>query len=99
MVEEGGTAVFQCAFHANPVNMAGIRWKKEGSALEEDTRTNLDWKEVGSNAVNSRLVLRNVTKADIGRYLCAVTNGIGGETVKETFLLVKSKLNLATGFR
>ena len=54
-------------------------------------RMSMDWKETGASTVKARLLIRNVTEADMGRYLCAVDNGIAASTRKETFLLVKSK--------
>ena len=101
MVEEGDTAVFECLFHANPLTLDGIVWRREeGEGWKtlrrgEDTPTSsASWEEIGGNSINSRLVLRNVSEKDIGRFLCAVDNGVGEETVKETYLLVSSKYYL-----
>ena len=52
----------------------------------------MDWREAGANTVNARLVIRNITEADMGVYVCALSNGISEEVRKETYLIVKSKL-------
>ena len=98
MVEKGDTAVFECLFHANPLTLDGILWRRETGAgwqtlrRGEDTPTSsASWEEVGGNTMNSRLILKNVTEKDIGRFVCAVYNGVGEETVKETYLLVASE--------
>lgn len=101
MAEEGETVVFECAFHANPVTYEGIQWRRETEGglevLKRGTEVagvTADWEEIGGNSVKSRLVLRNVTEGDIGRFYCAVSNGIGEETLKETYLLISSRFIL-----
>ena len=95
------TVVFECRFHANPLTYDGITWRRNGPHGPEtfrrdgtDSRITVDWKEEAGGEVNSRLTVKNVTTADIGGFVCGVDNGIGGETVKETFLLVASKFLL-----
>ena len=89
--------MFECRFHANPLTYDGIVWRRangpETYSREngQDRRITVDWREEAGGEVNSRLTVRNVTAEDIGGFVCGVDNGIGGETVKETFLLVASK--------
>ncbi|XP_022258440.1 B-cell receptor CD22-like [Limulus polyphemus] len=73
IVKETKEAKFFCSFDANPSNITGVTWYKDGVELVngEDQRLEVSGSEVPT------LTIRNVSRTNRGLYHCSLRNTIG----------------------
>lgn len=85
----GSSVMASCVADGFPIPK--VEWKQ----LLEDGSEYRDMRESFSNFIimhNGSFLIENVTKKNEGKFLCQVTNGIGGERVKElNFFKVNDK--------
>ncbi|XP_036370269.1 neurofascin-like [Octopus sinensis] len=82
-VSKGAEAIFTCAATSDTMQEDDLRtiWWKDGKAIAIDDRISL-------NSQNNSLTIRSVTRNDVGRYTCMVTDGLDSVNAS-AFLSVK----------
>ena len=83
MVDEGSDAVLECKAAGNPLTTSTVTWRREGFDMQG--RTVLSSTQNGT----AYLTVNDITRNDTGAFECVASNGIGGETVEKTWLVVK----------
>lgn len=82
MVGEKESATLECTVDGNPLSTEHVTWKRAGFSMEK--RANFSF-----NNITSSLTIKDVTVDDMGSFYCVVDNGIGNESSKPAFLVVK----------
>ncbi|XP_036370266.1 hemicentin-1-like isoform X2 [Octopus sinensis] len=82
-VSKGAEAIFTCATTSDTMQEDDLRtiWWKDGKAIAIDDR-------ISQNSQNNSLTIRSVTRNDVGRYTCMVTDGLDSVNAS-AFLSVK----------
>lgn len=82
LVAERQTAILNCTVDGNPLSSEHVYWRRDDFPMAAKTRSSF------AN-ITSSLTVYNVTLNDMGNFYCVVDNGIGGESNKSAFLVVK----------
>lgn len=85
MVNEGSDAEFECRAAGNPLTTTTVSWRRAG--FDMDGRTS-QTPGVGV----AYLLVREITRNDTGAFECVANNGIGQESIEQTWLVVKCTL-------
>ncbi|XP_065200592.1 nephrin-like isoform X2 [Planococcus citri] len=83
-VGEKETATLECTVDGNPLSTEHVTWKRAGFSMEK--RANFSF-----NNATSSLTIKDVSLDDMGSFFCVVDNGIGNESSKPAYLVVKHK--------
>jgi hypothetical protein len=87
MVNPGENAHLYCVAEGNPLSESHISWRREGfSDSDMEQRTERSYRNG-----TSYLVVQTPSREDNGNFYCVVNNGIGNETTKPVYLVVKCK--------
>ncbi|XP_059352881.1 nephrin-like [Daphnia carinata] len=84
MINEGSDAEFECRAAGNPLTTTTVFWRRAG--FDMDGRTS-QTPGVGV----AYLLVREITRNDTGAFECVANNGIGQESIEQTWLVVKYK--------
>lgn len=87
LAAERESATLQCTVDGNPLTGEHVTWKRAGFPME--TRTNFSFKNITSS-----LTVYNLTQDDMGSFYCVVDNGIGNESSKPAYLVIKRKYRM-----
>uniref|UniRef100_A0A3B3UXH4 Titin n=1 Tax=Poecilia latipinna TaxID=48699 RepID=A0A3B3UXH4_9TELE len=60
-----------------------VSWKKDGSALKQTTRVN-----VLNSKTSSKIIIKDATKDDVGKYEITLTNSIGTKTAEISVIIL-----------
>jgi len=92
IVNPGENAHLYCVAEGNPLSESHFSWRREGfSNSDMEHRTKRSYRNG-----TSYLVVQTPTTEDNGNFYCVVNNGIGNETTRPVYLVVKCKY-AATG--
>lgn len=83
MVDEGSDAVLECKAAGNPLTTGTVTWRRDGFDMQG--RTVLSSTQNGT----AYLTVNDVARNDTGAFECVASNGVGGESVEKTWLVVK----------
>ncbi|XP_025836986.1 hemicentin-2 isoform X4 [Agrilus planipennis] len=72
-----------CSYIAHPSNLIDVVWSKDGKNL---TLNDAD-KYVGGNTKDPSLIIKSVTRDDMGRYRCICKNMVGSSESEESIFL------------
>jgi hypothetical protein len=87
MVNPGENAHLYCVADGNPLSESHFTWRREGfSDSDMEQRTKRSYRNG-----TSYLVVQNPTREDNGNFYCVISNGIGNETIRPVYLVVKCK--------
>ena len=86
MVSEGSDANLECRAVGNPLTTTTVSWRRAG--FDMDGRT-----EQSTGIGTAYLSVSSVTRNDTGPFECVANNGIGGESIERTWLVVKCKVS------
>ncbi|CAI9743321.1 hemicentin-1-like isoform X3 [Octopus vulgaris] len=83
-VSKGAEAIFICAATSDTMQEDDLQtiWWKDGKAIA------IDGDRISQNSQNNSLTIRSVTRKDVGRYTCMVTDGLDSVNAS-AFLSVK----------
>ena len=84
MVNEGSDAEFECRAAGNPLTLTTVSWRRAGFDMEGRTTQTPG---VGV----AYLFVKEITRNDTGAFECVANNGIGQESIEQTWLVVKCK--------
>uniref|UniRef100_A0A0N8CD86 Down syndrome cell adhesion molecule n=1 Tax=Daphnia magna TaxID=35525 RepID=A0A0N8CD86_9CRUS len=84
MINEGSDAEFECRAAGNPLTTTTVFWRRAGFDMEGRTSQTPG---VGV----AYLLVREITRNDTGAFECVANNGIGQESIEQTWLVVKYK--------
>lgn len=82
MINEGSDAEFECRAAGNPLTTTTVFWRRAGFDMEGRTSQTPG---VGV----AYLLVREITRNDTGAFECVANNGIGQESIEQTWLVVK----------
>jgi len=86
MVNENEDAELWCTVDAYPLSTEYVTWRRPGFAFESRT--------ISSSKNNTfYLIVRAVSRKDMGQFLCAADNGLGNETGQAAYLVVKREFS------
>ncbi|KAJ8922096.1 hypothetical protein NQ315_004028 [Exocentrus adspersus] len=77
------TVLLKCHYFANPQELKGIVWSKDGKNLTLDDPN----KYVGGTLINPPVYIKNVVREDMGEYTCSLRNEVGSETSDDSIFL------------
>uniref|UniRef100_A0A8C2ZM75 Titin n=1 Tax=Cyclopterus lumpus TaxID=8103 RepID=A0A8C2ZM75_CYCLU len=60
-----------------------VSWKKDGQALKQTTRVN-----VLTSKTSSKIVIKDATKEDVGKYVITLTNSVGTSTAEISVIVL-----------
>ncbi|XP_065562901.1 nephrin-like isoform X2 [Artemia franciscana] len=80
-VGEGRDAFLECQATGNPLSSSTVAWRREGFDM---TRV-----DIAADAGRAYMTIKNAKREDIGAFECVANNGIGGEVVALSNLVVK----------
>ncbi len=83
-VSENEDAELWCTVDAFPLSAEHVTWRRPG--FQFDTRTVQSFKNG-----TSYLTVRGVTRKDMGQFYCVAENGLGNETSRAAYLVIKRK--------
>lgn len=87
MITPGEDAHLHCHVDGNPLLKKHVTWRHKGfKESDMKKRTKASFKNG-----TAYLDIHNPTKDDNGPFLCVANNGIGNESSKEIYLIVKCK--------
>ena len=88
MVSPGEDAQLYCMAEGNPLSESHVSWRREGfSDSDMEQRTVRTYRNG-----TSFLMVQQPTREDNGNFICVVNNGIGNESTRAVYLIVKCKL-------
>lgn len=82
LVNENDDAELWCTIDAVPLSSEHVTWRRPGFPLESRTMTSYK-----NNTFY--LVVRGITRKDMGQFFCVADNGIGNEVSQPAYLVVK----------
>ena len=82
LADERESATLECTVDGNPLSGEHVTWKRTDFPMGK--KTNFSFRNITSS-----LTVYNVTQEDMGSFYCVVDNGIGNETSKPAYLVVK----------
>lgn len=85
MVSPESDGELWCQVEGNPLSEDHVTWKWS-NPQNLDQRTEMFFRNN-----TSHLVIHSVTKDDIGTFQCVANNGLGNQSIKDAFLIVKRK--------
>ena len=89
VAKEGGMEYLQCKVTGVPIPQ--IAWKKDGELITNASRFAITTDiSIKNNSVSSQLLIRDVSKEDVGFYYCISWNR-GSVRVTKTTLLLTGK--------
>jgi len=87
IVNPGENAHLYCVAEGNPLSESHFSWRREGfSDSDMEHRTKRSYRNG-----TSYLIVQAPTREDNGNFYCVVNNGIGNETTRPVYLVVKCK--------